>query len=937
MLNDSDPAVAAGKGPPPATASSSPVVSACAPVDADGAARLAAGDLAGAEAAFRIALDLRPNDAAAWHNLGVVLARQGNLPEAIAKFETALGYNPESADTHRNLALALRRQGRAIEVERHLREAVRIDPDQAAARHELGCALRIAGKLDEAVVHLREAVRLAGENVDAQHELGLALAETGQPAQARACYETALKLRPDFPEALSNLGILLEDLGAHDQAEARYRDSLKLHPRSPDTLNNLGVTLAAQRRHAEAAECYRQSLQLKPESPLALNNLGNALRTLGDVDEAMTCLRQAICLRPDYAEAHNNLGICLMELGHREEAMAGYEQALHLRPDYPEAHLNRSLAWLGDVDFSRGWTEYEWRWFGKEFKRRAYSQPLWSGARMKGQTLFLYFEQGIGDTFQFIRYAELARRRVGRVVLEVQKTLVPLLSRLRGVDVVIPAGEAPLQFDTHLPLMSLPGAFGTQIETIPADVPYICADPERVKTWQARLEDLPGFQVGIGWQGNPQYRGDRQRSIPLENFAPLAAVPGVRLISLQKGDGTQQIASLGRFPLTQFDDLDADGGAFMDTAAILENVDLLVTSDTALAHLAGAMGVLVWVALPYAADWRWFRERDDSPWYPTMRLFRQDCRGDWKQVFARIAIELAALARQRTRDRTAQPDGMAVIVQPDEAARSEFQRGTRLAKAGNLHEAAAALREAISLYPEYAEAHHNLGVTLARAQKYVDAIAAFRRTLEINPEYGEAAANLGLAYLESGQAELAVPALRQALRNHRISPDVYNHLGVALSRIGRTLEAIESYRTALRLAPELAAAHVNLAGAFVALGRYSEAWLEMEWQWSSHACSTRKLRRPRWAGEPLNGRTILVYSEASAGATLPYLKYVVGLSQLPCRVILACSPELLSKLSAAPGVYSVVPLGDSLPDHDVYVPLLSLPWLLEKSTRPPAQ
>ena len=929
-----------------------------------------AGNLTGAEAAYRSALARTPYDSGVWHNLGVVLASQGKLPQAVVHFEKALEYKPDSAETHRNLALALGRSGRRREAEMHGREAVRIAPDLAAARHDLGNQLRTSGKLDEAVVHLREAVRLGASNSDSRHDLALALAELGQTAEAREFYEAALKLRPDFPEALCNLGILLEDLGFHDQAEARYRESLKLQPQSADTLNNLGVTLAAQRRHVEAAEYYRQSLQLKAASPLALNNLGNALRTLGDVDEAISSLKKAIEIRPDYAEAHNNLGICLMELGLRIEAVACYEQALHLRPNYPEAHLNRSLAWLGDADFSRGWTEYEWRWFGKEFKRRPYSQPLWSGARMKKQTLFLYFEQGLGDTFQFIRYVELARRRVGRVVLEVQKPLVSLLTGLRGVDEVIPAGQTPPQFDMHLPLMSLPGAFRTQIETIPAEVPYISADPQRVAAWQGRLENLPGFRVAIGWQGNPQYRGDRQRSIPLEHFAPLAAVPGVRLISLQKGEGTQQVAPFSReaqpsepraatvrerllvatreaelpkehsqaelgnernagessyaqpFPLTQFDDLDADGGAFMDTAAILKNVDLLVTSDTALAHLAGAMGVEVWVALPYAADWRWFREREDSPWYPTMRLFRQERRGDWKSVFEKIAIELTA--RSAARARTTE------VIVPSAAARAEFQRGTRLAKAGKLAEAVEALRAAISLHADYAEAHHNLGVTLARTGNYAEAISAFSQTLAIKPDYGEAAANLGLAYLESGQAAQAIAALRQAVQCGRTSPDVYNHLGVALARMGRTAEAVDAYRTALRLVPEFAAAHVNLARAFVALGHFHEAWLELEWQWNMRAASTRKLRKPRWAGEPLEGRTILVYAEDSPENTLPYLKYVVALSARAGRVILACSPELLGTLSAAPGVYATVPSGDSLPDHDAYVPLLSLPWLLEK-------
>jgi tetratricopeptide (TPR) repeat protein len=895
------------------------------PAPPDGVALVKAGNLDAAEAAFREALDRSSEDAGLWHNLAVVFASKGNLDSAIVHFEEALKRKPAAAETHRNLALALSRRGRPREAEDHWRDAVRLDPALAAARHELGNALRISGRLDEAAEHLREAVRLRAGDAQTHHDLGLTLAELGQPEEAQKCYEAALELRPEFPEALNNLGILLEDRGAHAEAEARYRASLKLFPRSADTLNNLGVTLAAQRRHEEAVECYRQALQLKPRSPLALNNLGNALRTLGEIDEAMASLRQAIEIRGDYAEAHNNLGISLMEIRRRDEAVARYEKALCLRPNYPEAHLNRSLAWLGEGDFSRGWTEYEWRWCGKEIKRRAIRQPLWSGALAPGRTLYLYFEQGLGDTLQFIRYVELARRRVGRVIVEVQAPLVPLLSRCRGIDRLIPSGAAPPRFDLHLPLMSLPGALGTQMATIPSQVPYIFPDPKRVEQWKDRLAGLDGYRVGIGWQGNRQYRGDRQRSIPVENFARLASVPGVRLVSLQKGEPSP---GGNGFPLLQFDDLDTGQagksevqGAFLDTAAILPSLDLVITSDTALAHLAGAMGTEVWIALPFAADWRWLREREDSPWYPTARLFRQRTRGDWQGVFERMANELALrVARRQSPQQKAEPRM--------EEAKAAFRQGTEFAKAGKSREALSALRAAIEHDENYAEAHHNLGVVLARDRQYAEAIAAFERTLQINPDYGEAAGNLGLAFLESGETEQAIAALRLAIRTGQNTADVYNHLGVALLRTGLAAEAVDAYQTALRLAPEFAAAHINLAQAYRELGRLDEACLELEWKWSSRNGRLRKLRQPRWTGESLEGRTILIYADESAHDTLKSLPYTGQLKERGARVIVACAPDLVSAVSQIPGIADAVPIGDSLPEHDFYVPLLSLARLL---------
>lgn len=892
----------------------------------DGAALVKKGDLAAAEAAFREAAHRAPRDAGARHNLGVALAIQGKLAAAVTAFGEALAVEPRAAETHRNMALALSRLGRRVDSERHWREAVQIAPRLAAAQHELGNFLRLSGRPGEGVTHLREAVALHGDSAETHHDLGMALADLGQSAEARKCYETALQLRPDFPEALNNLGILLEDQGAHSQAEALYRSALKLHPRSADTHNNLGVSLAAMRRHEEAADCYRRALELRPGSPLALNNLGNVLRTLGHIDEAMNCLGRAIAIRPDYAEAHNNLGISLMEIGRRADAMKCYEQALHLRPHYPEAHLNRSLAWLGEADFARGWTEYEWRWCGKDVKRRKLLQPLWSGERAANRTLFLYFEQGMGDTLQFIRYAQLARPRVGRLVVEVQAPLVPLVSRCRGIDQVIPSGATSPICDFQLPLMSLPGAFGTQLDSIPADIPYIFPDAERVRAWQGRLADCQGFKIGIGWQGNPQYRGDRQRSIRVEEFAPLAAVPNVRLISLQKGDGARQLAKPQRpFPIVQFDDLDAAGGAFMDTAAILANIDLLVTSDTALAHLGGAMGVETWIALPFAADWRWFRDREDSPWYPTVRLFRQQARGDWRSVFERIAAEVVLrLARRERR---------AARLPPSPAARAEYRKGTELAKAGDRAAAIGHLRAAIALHDEYAEALQNLGVVLALSGQHDEAIAAFRRALEINPDDGEAAANLGLACLETGEATAALAALRQALRAGRMTPDVYNHLGVALSRTGKNAEAVEAYRTALRLQPDFAPGHINLARAYLALGRLEEAWMELEWRWSSQATRPFKFKKPRWTGEPLRGRTVLVYADETAEDSREYIRFAAGVRERGGRVVVVCRPDLTAELSKTPGVAAAVPLGGTLPDHDLYVPLLSLPWLLSKPER----
>jgi len=356
----------------------------------------------------------------------------------------------------------------------------------------------------------------------------------------------------------------------------------------------------------------------------------------------VACYREALRLNAGYSEAYNNLGITLGKQRKYADAGDCYREALRLKPDYPDAHLNRALCWLQAGQFEQGWAEYEWRWRCRGVNRPSFSQPPWSGEPLAGRTILVYAEQGLGDTFEFIRYAPLIKRRGGLVVFECQPQLMPLLSRCPGVDRLVPKGSQVPEFQAHSALLSLPWALRTTVTTVPSEVPYLYADPALVAQWRGELAPLGGYRIGINWQGNPQYKGDRHRSIPLDCFTPLAELPGVRLIGLQKGLGTEQLAASGeRLGIVDLSGrLDEAAGAFMDSAAVLMNLDLFVTSDTAVAHLAGALGVPTWLALPWSADWRWMDLRPDSPWYPTMRLYRQAEPGNWQTVFRRMADEL---------------------------------------------------------------------------------------------------------------------------------------------------------------------------------------------------------------------------------------------------------------------------------------------------------
>ena len=426
---------------------------------------------------------------------------------------------------------------------------------------------------------------------------------------ARGCYEQALRHRPDLAEAHHNLGNVLREQGHLDQAMASYDMALRFRPEYAKAHVNRGVALVAQGKFAEA----------------------------------IAGLRHGVELTPDSADAHTSLGAALCSQHNFEEALVHYERALQLDPNHAEAAWNRALMWLQHGDYAQGWPAYECRWRCKKVTPLpGYTQPRWDGSPLDGRTILLYGEQGLGDTLQFIRYAPLVKARGGRVILQCQNALLRLLTRTPGIDGLVGWGATPPPFDVWTPLLSLPNLFGTTLQTVPADVPYIFPDPDLVAHWRDSYRRVRGFRIGIAWQGSPRYAWDRHRSCPLEQFEPLARIPGVHLISLQKGLGSEQLRALnGRFPVLNLGELfDEASGPFMDTAAIVANLDLVICVDTALNHLAGAMNRPSWVALTFSSDWRWVLGQETSRWYPAVRLFRQTQTGDWAGVFRRLVAEL---------------------------------------------------------------------------------------------------------------------------------------------------------------------------------------------------------------------------------------------------------------------------------------------------------
>jgi Tfp pilus assembly protein PilF len=458
----------------------------------------------------------------------------------------------------------------------------------------------------------------------------------GRFEEALASYDRALKVRPDYTQALSNRGNALAALGRFEEALASYDRALKVRPDYTEALSNRGIALSLLGRFEEALASYDRALKVRPDYAEALRNRGLMLHKLKRFEEALASYDRALKVRPDYAEALRNRGDILCELKQFEAALATYDHVLRLRPDFAEAHFSEAGCRLLLGDFGRGWEKNEWRLQTRDLKRN-FAQPRWTGQEdIAGKAVLLHAEQGFGDTIQFCRYVPLVGERAAHVILEVQGPLHELMSTLPGGAQIVVRGDPLPDFDLHCPLLSLPLAFETRLETIPFDTPYLRASSEMVMSWNARLgPNRP--RIGLAWSGHPSNWNDHNRSIGLSALLPLLGLHAT-YVSLQYDVRTGEATVLqDRSDLLHFGD---ELGNFSKTAALVSNLDLVISVDTNIAHLAGALGKRVWVMLPFVPDWRWLLDREDSPWYPTARLFRQDDTREWDNVIARVGAAL---------------------------------------------------------------------------------------------------------------------------------------------------------------------------------------------------------------------------------------------------------------------------------------------------------
>ena len=559
------------------------------------------------------------------------MARGG---EAHAGFPREGHAMPDSATAFAE-ARAHQQAGRLFEAAALGREVLAATPRHPGAQHLLGVIAYRLGNAAAAIDWLEKAAATDDGAAQCHDDLGLAYAAARRFGEAAASHRRALRLQPDFVEARFHLGNALVGLGDKKAAAVCYRAALAVRPDYADAQANLGLMLFEDGRIEEAMACYRAALALDPASPILHNNLGNAHVRQGDFAAATEAFEQAIRLDPRYVAPRINAGNAMLERGDPQTAIACYESALRLAPEQVEAHRNLGLVRLLLGDFPGGWPE--WRWPAPGPAR--FAQPEWRGETLDGVPILLHAEQGFGDILQFVRYVPLVAARGGRVILEVPAELRRVLGKMAGADIVLTCGEALPDFVWHCPLLSLPLAFGTTLDTIPKALPYIAA-PAPAALPSAGAAAL---RVGLVWAGRPEHNRDRIRSVPLAALAPLAGLSGAAFYSLQKGAAAQQAAT-APFPLV---DLAPHLDDFVDTAAAIAALDLVVTVDTAVAHLAGALGKPVWLLLSCVPDWRWLLGRDDSPWYPTARLFRQPAAGKWAAVAEQVAAALAEAAGSR--------------------------------------------------------------------------------------------------------------------------------------------------------------------------------------------------------------------------------------------------------------------------------------------------
>lgn len=828
--------------------------------------------------------------------------------------------------------------------------------DSAGFHRDSERALIFALKVDPA--HIPSHLSLVRREIAAGHPDG---------ALSRA--KALLSHHPDNLAVLSAYANACTAIERPEEAERALAKACRLAPKDSKLLVQWGAALLALDRADEAARAWERAIIADPANSDAWNNLGVHERNHGESDVAVWFQRQAVAAKPGNAEAWSNLGVSEMDAGHEEEAISCFRRAIDIRPGYPDPKMALGMALMNSGDLAEGLPLYEERLNVGVLGLGATRPKLaeWTGEDPAGKSFLLLAEQGFGDAFQFVRYAAVLKERgAAKVFVGCRGKIAALMAGAKGVDGVVREGDRFPATDYYAFMMSLPLRCGTRVETIPSYPSYLTADDERQTRWAEWLNEKPGFRVGIVWQGNPDPKVDRGRSFSLATLEPLAEVPGVRLIALQKGPGEEQIAALaGRFAVDQPPkDFDSGPDGFADTAAMMMNLDLIVTSDTATAHLAGALGKPVWILLKAKAEWRFLRGRSDSPWYPSARLFRQVAGETPASPFVgavgRLAAELEKLVRG---DRSvlfraqAEPEATA----PAASEREQFAAAIRAHVAGKTTVARKGYAALLSKPRTEPEALHMLGAMALETQNFARAHLFFLKaqekglkTREFRTNFAIALRNLGmvaeaeamlrgcLAEKETAEAQMtlgnllrddgrfaeAITAYERAIILRPEISKSHRGLANALKDVGRTDAAIDAFNKALALAPGDTETLIDRAHAYLQKGNLPAGFKDYEHRFFGLEMKDRKLAIPRWRGEPAGDKVLFVHGEQGFGDQIQFARFVVQACGMAGRVILELREPLIPLFKALPGTetMTIIRQGiDPVPSADFEIPMLSLP------------
>jgi tetratricopeptide (TPR) repeat protein len=573
-----------------------------------------------------------------------------NLDELEQQYLQLLESNPDNPDMMHSLGvIAYQKEQYDIALE-WIGKAIEKNQLAPQFHNTHGIILEALGRFDEAINAYQKVVSLKPDYAEAYHNMAVAFQSQGHYASAVERCKQAVMLKPDYAQAYNTMAFSLEKQHLYDEAIENYKHALFLEPDFVEAYNHLGVVLNEKGRYAEAIANFTNAIKRDPDYAEVYSNMGIALKEQEEFSEAIACYEMALQLDPNFSEAYYNLGNSLRDQGRCVEAIESFRKAISLKPDYAQAHWNLSLALLLSGNYTEGWKGYKWR-RNAELKvltdYHSTGKPRWDGSSFKSRRLLVHYEQGLGDNIQFVRYLPMIKARGGTVIFETLKPLIGLLRGFEGVDELVeyvPNRKLPLEYDVYTSLLDMPFIFETTVDTIPSQVPYIYADPSKAQCWRGKVSG-PGLKVGIVWAGSPEHGNDRYRSCSLKRFAPLGKIEGVRLYGLQKGPGARQMDEFAE--MISVTNISENFNDFTDTAAAIDNLDLVISVDTSVLHLSGAMGQSTWALLPFAPEWRWMLNRPDSPWYPTMKLFRQSNWNDWDSVFRSVTEELKMMVSNR--------------------------------------------------------------------------------------------------------------------------------------------------------------------------------------------------------------------------------------------------------------------------------------------------